>query len=256
MTEENNLAAGAVEAEGVAPEAATEAPKIETAQADTAPETESENTDNRDDTRRNRRTAPERIAQLTRQKRELEEEVARLRKSAEKPPREEDFPDYAEFERAKVKHAAREALADERQTLAETQAQRIAETVQAEWLDRVTEFKAKAPDFDAVVNRADLPINKPMADALMLMDEGPSLAYHLGKNPHEAHRLSTLPPALAVAEMGRMAERLKAPPRRTVSSAPPPVTPVVGAGGPSEPDPAKETYAQYRARRLREMHGE
>ncbi len=247
---ENTLAAEAAQGAEtvVATPPETAAPVADTTPATTpeAAAAEAGETNAADDRRENRRTARERIAQLTRQKRELEEQVARLTAKTA-PPKIEDFADPAEYDRAQQKHAAREVLADVAAEQVRGEEARIKAEVQTAWSESVAAFKATAPDFEAVVYRPDVPINQTMADTLMVMDDGPALAYHLGRNPHEAARLAALPPVLAAAEMGRMAERLRAPPRRVASSAPPPVAPVVGAGGPVSKSPAEMTQAEYNA---------
>lgn len=247
MDEENTLAAEVAQAaEPVAAPEKIEAPEV--SETPEAPEPAAEPAGEKDDRdKRNRRSAQERIAQLTRQKRERDEEIERLKALVATPPKEADFTDYAEYERARAKHAAREALVEDRTELAKSDEQQITRALQEDWQAKVSDFKATAPDFEAVVYHKDVPISPPMAQVLMAMDDGVALAYHLAKNPHEAARLASLHPVSAAAEMGRMAERLKAPPRRVVSSAPPPVSPVVGGGGPVSKSPAEMSQSEYNA---------
>jgi hypothetical protein len=257
MTDETLAAEAAEGVEAVAPppsedvqakpEAPKEAPDTTEAKApDTAAEEAGEDED-AGGKRRNRRTAQERIGQLTRRAKELEEENRRLQQAIAKPPKEEDFSDYSEFQRAQAKHAAREAMADDYAETARRYTEEVREAKRADWTERAAEFKQRAADFDEVVTNPKLPITPTMAETLFEMeDDGPALAYYLGKNPHEAARLASLSPPAAAIQMGRMAERLKAPARRTASSAPPPVGPVTGGGGTTEKDPEKMTMAEYR----------
>lgn len=256
MTEEA-LAAEAVEGvEAVAsPSEDVQKPEAEKVEGSTeTPEPAAEEAGEDEDTggkRRNRRTAQERIGQLTRRAKELEEENRRLREATAKPPKEEDFPSYDEFQKAQAKHAAREAMADDYAETAKRYSEQAMQAKRADWAERVTEFKARAADYDTVVGNPNLPITQSMAETLYEMDDdGPALAYFLGKNPHEAARLASMSPAAAAIQMGRMAERLKAPPRRTASSAPPPVGPVTAGGGSTEKDPEKMSFAEYRAWRM------
>lgn len=252
--DEQNLAAEAAEAEGVvAPEADTteaEAPKVETAEA---PEIEAAEPEAEEAKRPNRKSAKARIAELTRKLREAQEEAATLRKGAEKPPKYEDFNDPDEYERARVRHLVREERISEREAAAEASRKLVDETVAREWQERVTEFKAQAPDFETVAYSA--PISDDVAKTIALMDEGPAVAYHLGKNPHVAAELSDMPAQVAAIELGKIAARLTAPPRKVASKAPPPVAPITAAGGPSNPDPEKMSFAEYRAWRMGEMTG-
>lgn len=256
MTEEA-LAAEAVEgAESVPPSEDVQKPEAEKVEGSTeakAPDAAEEAGEDEDSggKRRNRRSAQERIGQLTRALREEQERNRKLAEQVAKPPKEEDFPDYGDFQRAQAKHAAQEALAEHSANTAKEYETRVQEAMKADWAERVSDFKERAPDFDAVVGNPNLPITPAMADTLLHMDDdGPALAYYLGKNPQEAARLASLSPSVAAIQMGRMAERLKAPPRRTASSAPPPVGPVTGGGGSTEKDPEKMSFAEYRKWRM------
>jgi hypothetical protein len=51
----------------------------------------------------------------------------------------------------------------------------------------------------------------PMAHAILHSEQGPDIAYHLGKNPAEAERISKLAPALQLVELGKIASKLEAP---------------------------------------------
>lgn len=257
MTENTLATEAAQDVEALAPsspETAAETPAVETTTAEKAAPAApvAGETDDGDEKRRNRRSAQERIAQLTRQKRERDEEIERLRQQVPKAPQEADFNgDYDAFDRAKAKHAVREALVDERAELAKAEAARIEAAIEDDWKANVAEFTARAPDFVERISRPDLPITPAMASTIKAMGpDGPALAYHLANNPAEAARLASLPGYVAATELGRLAERLKAPPRRTVSSAPPPVSPVVGSGGPTDKSPSDMSMSEYRAWRM------
>lgn len=224
----------------------SEAPEAEKPEAPAAPKEDGD--EDTGSKRKNRRSAEERIGQLTRRLREREAEVERLRKAVSAPPKEEDFPDYDAFQEARAKHAARQALAEDYAETAKAARQEVDEAMKADWRERVAEFKARAPDFEAVVYSDKVPISADMADAIMHMgDDGPAVAYHLAKNPLDAERIASLPPVAAAAALGRLAERMKSPARRMASSAPPPISPVVGNGGIAEKDPSKMSMAEYRA---------
>jgi hypothetical protein len=252
MTENTLAAEVAQDVEAIAPASPETAAPAAADVVETTAAPEAGETDDGDDKRRNRRSAQERIAQLTRQKRERDEEIERLRQQVAKAPQEADFGgDYDAFERAKAKHAVREALVDERADLAKAETARIETAIEDDWKANVEDFKARAPDFFERISRPDLPITPAMANTIKAMGpDGPALAYHLASNPAEAARVAALPAYVAAAELGRLAERIKAPARRIVSSAPPPVSPVVGSGGPVEKSPSEMTYAEHRAWRM------
>lgn len=89
-----------------------------------------------------------------------------------------------------------------------------------------TKFKTEIDDYEDVAHYAR--IDDHVVEAVIAMDEGPRIAYYLGKNPDVAARLNSLTDGNLVAmELGRIDARLsfereakaKSPP---VSKAPPP----------------------------------
>ncbi len=91
------------------------------------------------------------------------------------------------------------------------------------------EGAAKYQDFDAVISNHALPdLNRShpaVLAALFSSEKKADIAYYLGKNPAEAHKLAALPPINQIAEIGRIEARLssgvasKTPPK-PLSSAP------------------------------------
>lgn len=123
--------------------------------------------------------------------------------------------------------AARRELEQERER--ETKAQR-----EASFKSRVSEFAKTVSDYEEVVTDPSLPISQAMAEVIKESDDGPALAYHLGKNPEIAARLAQLPPVAAARELGKIEARLayereKAKEKPVVSKAPPP-PPQIAAG--------------------------
>jgi hypothetical protein len=75
---------------------------------------------------------------------------------------------------------------------------------------------SKYADFNEVVGRdpryGGPPITDVMANAMLVIDSGHEVAYHLGQNPAEAARIANLPPSSQAREIGRLAKQLAAPP--------------------------------------------
>lgn len=69
----------------------------------------------------------------------------------------------------------------------------------------------KYPDFQTLVNNPELPISEAMINAMLAVDAGHEVAYHLGKNPAEAHRIAQLPPTSQAREIGKLAKQVVAP---------------------------------------------
>lgn len=89
------------------------------------------------------------------------------------------------------------------------------------WKERASDFKEKHADFEEVAYRA--PIGDETSELVSDMEDGPAVAYHLGKNPTEARRIDRLPAAQKAFALGRLAERLTATPLQRITTAPKPI---------------------------------
>lgn len=267
MSEDQTHAAEAAEAEeAVASPAETsdqdgakgeaeqaEAPAAEEAGEDgeTGEKPETPEDDDAPRKRKNRRPAHERIAELTRQKRELEDRARRAEDALAKakPPRFEDFDTDEAFEEAKAEFYGYRRDAKTARNEAAKTAERIEQAAAADYQAAAAQFTKIAPDYERVAHFA--PISDNVASAIMRMGEdGPAVAYALGKNHDLARQISALDPTSAAIELGRIAATTQRAPRKTVSKAPPPVKPAVDGGGPATPDPDKMSYAEYRRWRM------
>ncbi|HXJ61881.1 MAG TPA: hypothetical protein VNU68_35025 [Verrucomicrobiae bacterium] len=97
-------------------------------------------------------------------------------------------------------------------------------------------------------------ISKPMAFAIMKVENGPEVAYFLGQNTEEAARIANMPDAAShFIEIGRIAERLANPPRRRAPREEPiePIDSGRNAGDRSDEEPDMEAYAAKRNEALR-----
>lgn len=128
---------------------------------------------------------------------------------------------------------------------------------------RETEFAKTVEDYDEVVRNPRLPISPPMAEAIKDSDDGPALAYHLGKNPEIAEKIAQLPPVAAARELGKIEARLafereKAKAEK-VSKAPPPPPKVEGADPgignvkPDDPESDKLSDEEWAKRRNKQI---
>lgn len=148
--------------------------------------------------------------------------------------------------------AARRELEQERER--QTKSQRL-----SSFKSREAEFAKSVEDYDAVVRNPHLPITEAMVEVIQESDDGPALAYHLGKNPDIAEKISKLPPIAAARELGKIEARLayereKAKEKPVVSKAPPP-PPKVDASQPAiEKDPdemSTDEWLKWRQKQLR-----
>lgn len=175
-------------------------------------------------------------------------------------PKREDFTDFEEFVRADARYAAIEAMKAERaatEKIEREQAkQRERQTVEQAHATREQAATAKYSDYYDVTRNPSLPITEAMVDVLALSDDGPDIAYYLGKNPAEAKRIASLHPTLVAKELGALSVKIaQAPPTVTLSSAPAPIVPVTGTAPVVTPEPSDKddmaTWVKKREAQLR-----
>jgi hypothetical protein len=114
------------------------------------------------------------------------------------PPQAEQFERHEEFIQAAAHYAADQRFQQQRQ--AEAQA-----AFQHSLMSREMAFKAEHPDFDTVV-RSGLAgkLSPVVQQALMLVPDGPAVAYALATQPELVRQLNSLPPPLVLVELGRL----------------------------------------------------
>jgi hypothetical protein len=188
-------------------------------------------------------------------KRQLEE----LRpKQSDDPsaPKLENFKDIEEYANAKAKHEADKVLREHNEKQrSETQKQARERLVKG-WEERVDAGADKYDDYAEVVG--DLQPTTPWAMAIMEADNGPDIAYHLGKNLKEAQRIASLPPVSQIREIGRLEAKLAAePPKpKTASKAPPPITPLSGTSPADSATPSEtDDIGTWIKKRQKQVHG-
>jgi len=207
-----------------------------------------------------KKTAAERIGELTFQKREAERKAAAAEKEAGelraklKELKPEDFDDPAELTAAKVDQTMERREAerlDRRAKESNEEAQSIRLEV---FSQRADEAREKYDDFDKVVMAEATPLSKETQSLVLEMDESAEVAYHLCKNPNEARRINRLPDRDKAFELGKIAARISEPPPRKTTQAPQPIEKQAtgsGSGGPGF-DPVKASAAEY-SERYRKM---
>lgn len=117
-------------------------------------------------------------------------------------------------------------------------------------------FSVQNPDFAQVVGNPSLPISETMVEAISEADNPAAVAYWLGKNVEEAHKIAAMSPAAmgrAIAKIESQVERVepeqRQPTQKTVTNAPPPPTVLNGSKVPvKKPDEmSMAEYVNYRA---------
>lgn len=199
---------------------------------------------------------------------------------AEPRPKRDTFETPDAYDTALETWAARKATFDTEQKIAgeaakaESDAKAAKATADKEAADKATkeeqerlqksfgETRAKAiekyPDFAEVAESETVKISTVMAAALINAGEvGRDIQYFLGKNPKEAERIAAIPFApQQVFELGRIAAQLAAAPKRVMTTAPDPITPVTSRNGATEKTPDEMTMEEYAATRTKKILAE
>lgn len=212
-----------------------------------------------------KRSARERINELTKRAHEAEREAQRWREAAERKtadpsekPNPDKFGSYDEYVEALADWKADQRVAEsfkrrdaERSQAAEA---RAAEAKAQAWAERQSEFREATPDYDAVVGKSSVQVAPHVVDALLDSESGPELAYHLAKRPETVKRINALSPLSAARELGRIEATLSnpaAPQFKPASKAPAPITPA-RSSAPAAVDLASANMDQYIAARRKQ----
>ena len=195
----------------------------------------------KDEPAKRKKTAQERINELTRQRREAEREAAYWKSQAEqtKKPVQEDFEDFNDYIAAAIDHKERLKAAENIKKDMELRKKAALDVFK----ENATEIKAKNPDFDEVIERPVF--TDTMKSVIFAMDNGPAVAYHIGKHPEVAGKFVHLAPEQQIYEILKIEQSLLlSENKKKISSAPPPIEPV-GITGTSEKDPSKMSTAEW-----------
>jgi len=167
------------------------------------------------------------------------------------PPVREDFETFEQYLEAKADFQVARKVQEIEQRTERKRAQEAEVQREATWKQKTDAVAAKYDDFEEVVFSDDLRISPVMAEAMKDCDTGPEIAYHLGKNPAEAVRISQLSPVAQVREIGKIEAQLNSKPVRQASKAPAPIDPV-GGGKTGVGNLDTSSQAEYEALRKKQ----
>ena len=155
------------------------------------------------------------------------------------PPQAEQYASHEDYVLAAARYGAQQEFAARDQQTQESRQRDQQLRFQQDLMSREQTFKEAHPDFDQVV-RGGLAgkVSPVLQQALMLVPDGPAVAYTLARQPDLVQRLNTLPPPLVLVELGRLSPPPRPPPANgtTTNGTPPtpalpaPMTPLSGAG--------------------------
>ena len=179
-------------------------------------------------------------------------------------PKQEDFKTVGEYARAYVKwEVAQARKSDQAQVTQDKQKQAI-ETVQQRFAERIAETAKAIPDYHEVVGEADWEVPHHMQAYFVDSENGVRLGYELAKNRAEFDRIAKLSPVRAIAELGKLEDKLFAKKAEVVpdkgatatstqvSRAPAPIQPLEGKSTTVAKDPSQMSFAELRAHRMAE----
>ena len=168
------------------------------------------------------------------------------------------FEDKATFTARREVETARQADLERQHKQAQDDA---AKAVRDAFVSRTEAVKAKYEDFDAVTNTDEVQVSMAMAHAIVNHEQGPEIQYFLGKNPEEAKRISALPIASQIMELGAIAAGLRtpaatAPQPKPVTKAPAPIKPVTTGTVSAEKSIDEMSMEEYAAMRKPQLQAE
>lgn len=112
--------------------------------------------------------------------------------------------------------------------------------------------ESELPDYQKVVGESDVPAAPHVLESILDSENGPTLAYHLAKNPDVAQQLNEMTPLQAAREIGLLEAQLAQPRiekrttnKVTTSKAPEPITPVRGGNGQFQKAPEAMTDTEW-----------
>jgi hypothetical protein len=211
---------------------------------------------------RERKAAVERAEALQRQ---IDELKAGKSDGAKPPvgdkPKAEDFKTVGEYTDALVEWKFNQRVKAQEESDTRKQQQQAVQSVQQQFADRVAATAKEIPDYHEVIESADWEVPHHMQAYIVDSENGARLGYHFAKHRDEFDRIAKLSPIRAMAELGKLEDRLfgkkpeapSAPAAPTqVSRAPAPITPLEGKSTTVAKDPSQMTFAELRAHRQAE----
>lgn len=225
--------------------------------------------DNTTPTNKDKDGVQARIDKLVRERYEKEREAAYWKgvadsnaKSADPAPtvkKKELNPDDFNSDSEYLKAVAEETKKELRDEIIRERNKETEEKQKREITSQYEKGRKDYPDFDSVALSSSVPITQIMFDSA-LGENLSDILYHLGKNPGEASRISSLSATQQIKEIGKIEVLLSSKPSpKTKTNAVDPVTIVKGAGPSSTKDPAKmaraELHAQWEVARRKRITG-
>lgn len=174
-----------------------------------------------------------------------------------KEPKAEDFKTVGDYAEALAEYKVEKKFAERDARQQQEQQERAAQAAQAELNGAITKVMKDIPDYAEVIDASDIDMPPHITVYLATNGElGVRLGYHLAKHPDEYDRIAKLTPIRAIAELGKLEDRVTKKPETkadtadeapaAVSRAPSPIKPLEGNTAVVQKDPAKMTIPELR----------
>jgi hypothetical protein len=167
-----------------------------------------------------------------------EAEIERLKvqlQPVEAEPTLEQFDyDEASYQRALVKHYAKQevqAIRQEAEIRNQSEAKRQAQEAHNDRVDKanIEGYKEKVETLvTSFPNSAPIPMS--MIEALQLDEKGPEITAYLSDHLEKAHEIASMSPLKIATQIGKLSAQLSATPKKKITNAPDPVKPLVSGG--------------------------
>jgi hypothetical protein len=167
--------------------------------------------------------------------------------SGDEPPTLEQHQfDPVAFSKAQSKWLKDQVTKQVSETLAAERGQQASVSANAKFIEREAVARKEYKDFDIMTSKnPNFPKFAPEASNLIVGSEiGPKIAYEIGKDPALSARIEKMTATQQIATIGRIegtilarttaAPTKGAPPKKTVTKAPPPPTPIKGGSNPQK----------------------
>lgn len=195
---------------------------------------------------------------LSRQDSEDSQQKKVAKPSESLKPKAEDFEGHDEYIEALSDWKAKQAVAEFKKEISETNARSEFQRQVSEHNRRVEKFAKQHDDFHDVIEEVDDIIASIAVEEIILASEnGPELMYELAKNRDEFERINKLSPIAAARELGKFEERIKRASRENETraskktNAPKPITPVGSKTGSAKKSIYDSDISQAEYERLR-----
>lgn len=209
-----------------------------------------------------KKTAQERINELTAKTRQAERDAEYWRQEAQRHQQQAPAPKaepegdgapnpsdyvYGETDAAYIRdHATFVATKTVREEMAKQSAQSQLQSQVATFEARMAQQYPDGEPAGITAIKRMTTLSDGIVQPILASEIGPKLADHLGSNPAELRRLFGLSPALQAYELGKLETRLSSKVQpKTVTNAPEPTPTVRGAGGQFKAAPDTDDFAAF-----------